>query len=83
MAETIDRKTRDSVKKEEDGLFDTLKDEVESGIYEVLADRAGGAHLQRLAELVFRQRMSGGAFCCGFRFREESLRRLELGLAKL
>ena len=34
----------------------------------VLADRAGGAHLQRLAELVFRQRMSGGAFGCGFRF---------------
>ena len=35
MAETIDRKTRDSVKKDEDGLFDTLKDEVESGIYEI------------------------------------------------
>lgn len=35
LAETIDRKTRDSVKKEEDGLFDTLKDEVESGIYEI------------------------------------------------
>ena len=34
----------------------------------VLDDRAGGAHLQRLAELVFRQRMSGGAFGCGFRF---------------
>ena len=34
----------------------------------VLADRAGGAQLQRFAELVFRQCMSGGAFCCGFRF---------------
>ena len=34
----------------------------------VLADRAGGAHLQRLAELVFCQRMSGCAFGCGFRF---------------
>ena len=34
----------------------------------VLADRAGGAHLQRLAELVFRQCVSGGAFGCGFRF---------------
>ena len=34
----------------------------------VLADRAGGAHLQSFAELVFRQRMSGGAFGCGFRF---------------
>ena len=34
----------------------------------VLADRAGGAHLQRFAELVFCQRMSGGTFGCGFRF---------------
>ena len=34
----------------------------------VLADRAGGAHLQCLTELVFRQRMSGGTFGCGFRF---------------
>ena len=35
LAETINRKTRDSVKKEESGLFDTLKEEVESGIYEI------------------------------------------------
>lgn len=34
----------------------------------VLADRAGGAHLQCLAELVFRQRMSGSPFCGSFRF---------------
>ena len=35
LAETINRKTRDSVEKEESGLFDTLKEEVESGIYEI------------------------------------------------
>ena len=34
----------------------------------VLADRAGGAHLQRFAELVLCQRVSGGAFGCGFCF---------------
>ena len=33
----------------------------------VLADRAGGAHLQSLTELVFHQSVSGGAFCGGFR----------------
>lgn len=33
LAETIHRKLRDSIKRDEDDCFDILKDEIETGIY--------------------------------------------------